>query len=71
MHCSYCGFDVELDDVARPAAFKAVLCLYCWERITGNYNPVSRQMRRDITEALAGVMPDSTSNFRHPFGYGG
>ena len=70
MQCLYCGFEVELDDVKRPARFGRVQCVYCWERDTGNWNPVSLQLRRDIYDALAGVMPDETRNYRpHPFGY--
>lgn len=70
MICVLCSFDVEMDDALVVTANQKCICLYCWERITGNYTPVSKQLRHDIYDALSHLMPDEARNFRqHPFGY--
>jgi recombinational DNA repair protein (RecF pathway) len=51
--CSLCHFEAELDDVALTLAAGRSICLRCFDRETGNSQPMPTALRRQLQAALA------------------
>jgi hypothetical protein len=53
--CTICRFPVEADDVAVQG--RKVICLRCYARETGTAKLMSKELRRDILDALSEEKP--------------
>lgn len=53
--CVICRFAVEEDDVAVHG--RSIVCLRCYARETHTEKPMSKELRRDILDALREEKP--------------
>jgi hypothetical protein len=53
--CTICRFPMETDDIAVWG--KHVICLRCYARESGTAKPMSKELRRDILDALSEEKP--------------
>ncbi len=53
--CVICHFESELDDVIAPASNGRCVCLRCFARETDTALPMPKDLRRDVSSALASL----------------
>lgn len=53
--CVICHFEATLDDAIAPSTNGRCVCLRCFARETGTDVVMPRDLRRDITSALAAL----------------
>lgn len=53
--CVICHFSVEFDDAVAPIASGRCVCLRCFHRETGSIHSMTKELQRDLAEALLGT----------------
>jgi hypothetical protein len=50
--CRLCHFSVTLDDAVRPGARNRCICLSCYLRACGLWQPVPKDLREEVSAVL-------------------
>lgn len=53
--CILCAFDTEFDDAVVVSSNGRCICLRCFNRETRSEKPMGKELRRELTAALATI----------------